>query len=116
MNNAPVLIVGIDIVPIAGLPAPTTTATAAAAAAPTAPTVIAVIERRKILSARWRSASSRQRQRLVPSHPLYSSSSVAAGRTVFVVAAAKIGITTTTMPMVIAVAIPILVEQQWQSR
>jgi len=61
------LIAGIDIVTVAVLP---TTVAAA-------PAVVATIERRWIPSARLRRAPSRRRRGSAPSHPLYSSSSVA---------------------------------------
>jgi hypothetical protein len=61
-------ITGIDIVAIAVLP----TAVAVALA------VVATIERRRIPSARRRRESSRRRRGSAPSHPLHSSSSVAA--------------------------------------
>jgi hypothetical protein len=70
MNNAPMSITGIDIVAIAVLPT-------AIAAAP-AVVVVATIEQRRIPSARRRRESSRRRRGSAPSHPLHSSSSVAA--------------------------------------
>jgi hypothetical protein len=75
MNNAKMLITGIDIVTIAALPT----------AVAVAPAVVAMIEQRRIPSARRRRESSRRRRRSAPSHPSHFSSSVAADAAAYAV-------------------------------
>jgi len=67
MNNAPMSIAGIDVVVVAGLSR--------------CCAVVVTIERRRILSARWRRESSRQRWGSALSHPSHSSSSVTSAAT-----------------------------------